>query len=58
MTDIATQGGEPPSNAEFYRLHTLDELLAGAQPLRTVDDLLIPDLPDDEADAFYAALDA
>ena len=58
MTSIAKHGGEPPNNAEFYRRHTLAELLAGAPPIVSVDDLLIRDLADDEADAFYAALDA
>jgi hypothetical protein len=57
VTDIATHGGEPPNNAEFYRRRTLAELLAGAQPLRSVEDLLIDELLDEEAEAFYAALD-
>ena len=57
MTSTATQGGEPPNNAEFYRQHTLADLLVGATPLRSLDDLLIDDLSDDEADAFYAALE-
>ena len=56
MTDTAAHGGEPPNNAEFYRRHTLAELLAGAQPLRSVEDLLIDELLDEEAEAFYAAL--
>jgi hypothetical protein len=56
MTNIATDGGEPPNNADFYRRHTLGELLAGSTPINSVDDLLISDLSDDEADAFYAAL--
>ena len=54
---IATHGGEPPNNTEFYRRHTLVELLAAARPIMSVDDLLIEDLADDEADAFYAALE-
>lgn len=58
MTNVATDGAEPPQNAEFYRHHTLAELVAGAKPLRSVDDLLIDELTDEEADAFYAALDA
>ena len=58
MTNVSADGGEPPQNAEFYRHHTLAELLAGAKPLRSVDDLVIGDLTDEEADAFYAALDA
>ena len=56
MANIAAQGGERPNNADFYRIHTLAELLADAAPLGSVDDLLIRDLADDEADAFYAAI--
>lgn len=45
-----------PDNSWFYRRHSLGELLEGATPLASVDQLLIDDLTDDEADAFYAAL--
>ncbi len=55
---IATRAGGPTNNAEFYRRHTLAELLVGALPIASVDDLLIRDLLDDEADAFHAALEA
>jgi hypothetical protein len=41
---------------EFHRAHPLDELLAGAEPLSSIDDLLIDELSDDEADAFVAAI--
>jgi hypothetical protein len=58
MTNVAPDGSEPPNNADFYRRHTLAELLADSTPIKSVDDLLIGDLSDDEADAFYAALDA
>ncbi len=58
MTNVAAHGGKPPINAEFYRRHTLDELLDGAPTIASIDDLLIEGLSDEEADAFYAALDA
>ena len=58
MTNIATEGGEPPKNADFYRRHSLADLLIGAVPIDSVSDLLIDDLADEEADAFYAALEA
>ncbi len=45
-----------PDNSWFYRRHSLEELVDGATPLASVDQLLIDDLSDDEADAFYAAL--
>lgn len=32
MTNIAPDAGNPPNNADFYRHHTLAELLAGAEP--------------------------
>ena len=58
MTNIAPDAGNPPNNADFYRHHTLADLLAGAEPLGSLEDLRIPELSDEEADAFYAALDA
>ena len=58
MTNIAPDAGNPPNNADFYRHHSLAELLADAKPLGSVEDLLIPELSDEEADAFYAALGA
>jgi len=58
VTNIATGGGEPPNNTEFYRRHTLAELLADVSPITSVADLLMGELGDDEAEAFYAALDA
>jgi hypothetical protein len=35
---------------------TLDELMAGVEPIRSMDQLDIPDLTDDEREAFAAAL--
>ncbi|HUY59258.1 MAG TPA: hypothetical protein VMV16_06075 [Solirubrobacteraceae bacterium] len=35
---------------------TLDELMAGVEPIRSMDQLDIPDLIDDEREAFGAAL--
>lgn len=35
---------------------TLDELMAGVKPIKSWDDLDIPDLTDDEREAFAAAL--
>jgi len=34
---------------------TLDELMAGVEPIRSMDQLDIPDLTDDEREAFGAA---
>lgn len=45
-----------PDNSWFYRRHSLEELVDGAKPLASVDQLLIDDLTDDEADAFHAAI--
>jgi len=36
---------------------TLEQLMAGVEPIRSMDQLDIPDLTDDERDAFAAALD-
>lgn len=41
---------------EFHRPHSLDELLAGAEPLSSIDELAIEGLTDDEADAFLEAI--
>lgn len=41
---------------EFHRPHGLDELLAGAEPLGSVDELLIEGLSDDDAGAFAEAI--
>lgn len=43
---------------EFHRRHGLDDLLAGAEPLGSVNDLQIEDLTDEEADAFMEAIRA
>ncbi len=57
MSNTAAADGPPPNNSEFYRLHTLDALLEGAPTIGSVQDLLIDDLTDDEAEAFFAALE-
>lgn len=41
---------------DFYRAHSLDELLAGAEPHTSIDELAIEGLTDDEADAFLEAI--
>ncbi len=56
MSDAA-QPAEPTGSAGLPRDLTEDEL-EDATVLESVDDLLIEDLTDVEADAFYAALDA
>lgn len=43
---------------EFHRRHPLDDLLAGAEPLGSVDELLIENLTDEEADTFVEAIRA
>jgi len=42
---------------DFYRSHSLDDLLAGGKPLGSVDELAIDGLTDEEADAFLAAIE-
>jgi hypothetical protein len=44
------------ANAQFWRKRTLDQIMAGVRPLTSWDDLAIPDLTDEEAEAFEAAL--
>lgn len=44
------------ANARFWTKRTLDEIMAGVRPIRSWDDLAIPDLTDEEAEAFEAAL--
>jgi hypothetical protein len=41
---------------EFHRSHPLGELLTGAIPLDSVEELRVGALADEEADAFLAAL--
>lgn len=41
---------------EFHRSHCLDELLMGAEPLGSIDEMQIEGLTDEEADAFLAAI--
>ncbi|MGH9090320.1 MAG: hypothetical protein ACRDZR_02905 [Acidimicrobiales bacterium] len=48
--------GLPPGPGEFYRAHSIDELLAGGEPLGSVHDLVVEGLTDKEADAFLAAI--
>lgn len=43
-------------NAQFWKPRTLDELMAGVNPITSWDDLAIPDLTDEEWEAFEAAL--
>jgi hypothetical protein len=43
-------------NAQFWKKQTLEELMAGKKPFTSWDDLDIPNLTDEETDAFGAAL--
>ncbi|MBV9278540.1 MAG: hypothetical protein JOZ41_00515 [Chloroflexi bacterium] len=43
-------------NAWFFKETALDELLAGAQPLRSIEDLAIEDLTREEAESFLHAI--
>lgn len=45
------------ANARFWRPRTLEELMAGKKPIKSWDDLDIPDLTDEEREAFAKALD-
>ena len=47
---------EPFDSSAIWHTTTLEELLGGAVPLRSIDDLAIEYLTDEEADAFIAAL--
>lgn len=47
-----------PGSDDFYRSHSLEELLAGAEPLESISDLLIDELTDEEGDAFLTAVGA
>lgn len=44
------------ANTEFWKSRTLTELLEGVKPITSWDDLAIPDLTDEEWEAFRAAL--
>jgi hypothetical protein len=44
------------ANAQFWTKQTLEELMAGKKPFTSWDDRDIPDLTDEERDAFAAAL--
>jgi len=44
------------ATARFWNPRTLDEIMAHVQPIESWDDLDIPDLTDDEREAFAAAL--
>jgi len=59
MTDAAFPPQPDPQLGadDFHRTHSLEELLAGAEPLRSVEELAIVGLSDDEADAFVAAIE-
>jgi len=58
--DAAHQNDQDPAlgSDDFRRSHPLPELLAGAEPLASIDDLLIDGLTDEEGDAFLAAVGA
>jgi hypothetical protein len=45
------------ANALFWKSSTLEELMAGVAPFKSWDDLDIPDLTDEEREAFAASLD-
>jgi hypothetical protein len=44
------------ADAQFRKSQTLEELMAGVAPLTPENDLAIPDLTDEEWEAFVAAL--
>ncbi len=44
------------ADARFRNPRTLDELMAGVPVIKSVDDLAIPDLTDEEWGAFQSAL--
>jgi hypothetical protein len=57
MPDPAPKSDEiDDANARFWKPQTLEELMAGKKPFTSWDDLDIPDLTDEERDAFAAAL--
>lgn len=47
---------EPFDASIVWRKTTLEELLRGVKPLRSIKDLAIEDLTEEEFDAFIAAL--
>lgn len=47
----------PDVNAWFFKETSLDELFAGAMPLRSMDDLAIEDLTPEEAESFLHAIE-
>ena len=60
MAEAAQQNheqGPPDVNAWFFKETTLDELLTGAHPLRSIDDLAIEDLTPAEAEYFLRAVE-
>lgn len=60
MAETVRQDQEPlrsDINAWFFRETALDELLVGAKPLRSIDDLAIEDLTPQEAESFLRAID-
>ena len=44
------------ANADFWKSRTLAELTEGVKPITSWEDLAIPDLTDEEWEAFQAAL--
>jgi hypothetical protein len=60
MADTIRREHEPlprDINAWFFKETKLDELLAGAKPLRSIDDLAIEDLTREEAESFLHAIE-
>jgi hypothetical protein len=59
-SEAAFSGGRDAASGqdEFHRPHPLGELLAGAEPLDSVEELRIGALDDDEAEVFLAALES
>jgi hypothetical protein len=58
MADPAAKPDAIDQADALFRRHspTLDELMAGVEPIASWDDLDIPDLTDEERQAFAAAL--
>jgi hypothetical protein len=41
---------------EFHSSHSLEQLLVGAEPIASIDELAIPELSEDESEAFLEAI--
>lgn len=57
MKDRARKTDATRADAQCCKPRTLDELMADVPVIKSWDDLAIPDLTDEEAEAFAAALD-